>query len=289
LGTAHALAGEAVQRNTFARMARRTHMIHTMGKLFKLGPAHPVFCREEAATLACAEHICTGPITLLRPRRTASHICSIRGNLAPLTEREREDATTALESAERTPPWNASRSARALARDTEQVIVPHYRSDTPTAHLWAEWRWTAPTSAAPEREFSRRFGKNASDLKLALIGPLGTHRHRCVADGPFLFALLKFCPPLLCPRLQRRPAAPGGWTCPRLHPFSICPNAPFGTCVRRRSSRPRNSAVHGESLVRPLCRARRANRKRPGWMGQPGRGISVRGETRAETQTATIS
>jgi len=174
-------------------------MLLAVGRLFNLNSRPPFFYREDAAIPACVEHMWAGRIAPLRPRRTASYICCIWGNPAPLTGRKREDSGTNPESAERTPPWNASESARVATRYTEWSQTRSY--DTPTARMRAAWGWTVPLSAAPERELDRRSGGHISDLKFAFAGPLGTHHHRCVASGPFLFALLKFCPPLLCLRL----------------------------------------------------------------------------------------
>jgi hypothetical protein len=201
------------------------HMLLAVGRLFNLNSRPLFFYREDAAIPACVEHMWAGRIAPLRPLRTASHLCCIRGNPAPLTGRKREDSGTNPESAGGVPAvalWIFRASAGRLLLTTTVLcrtaveasaragLLPETRSGhrpdvTPTAPVWGSFGDGPLRRHGPRG--NRASGKvplprtTISDLKFAFAGPLGTHRHRCVAGGPFLFALLKFCPPLLCPRL----------------------------------------------------------------------------------------
>lgn len=149
-------------------------MVRLSSLLFKPDRAPPFFCREDAAISACVKHMWLGAIILLRPRRTASHICCIWGNSTPLTGREREAPKTAPVSVERTPPWIAPRSARGDARDTEHVTA--LTRDTPTAHLRAALEVTCPGSYGGRKSAGSTIRQDTSDLKLRL--------HRAVGNAP---------------------------------------------------------------------------------------------------------
>lgn len=204
------------------------HMLLNVGRLFNLSSRSLFFYREDAAIPACVEHMWAGRIAQLRPRRTASHFCSIRGNPAPLTGRERKVFGIGSESAGRTPPWRCSgcfgaRAGRLLSSPTVLCGTSVGGADptrTDCIRLLsasrgpffrrplcgANGRSTVSPHGLKKKPCERESAAAADDdlrLKVCprLVGPLETHRHRCVAGGPFLFALLKFCPPLLCPRL----------------------------------------------------------------------------------------
>jgi len=120
------------------------HMLLAVGRLFNLNSRPPFFYREDAAIPACAEHMWAGRIAPLRPRRTASHICCIRGNPAPLTCGERVSTRGKhlpertfqdhAESAGRIPPWRCSEKLSTCGSLTPQS------SDGP---VWASCRTCA--------------------------------------------------------------------------------------------------------------------------------------------------
>jgi len=127
---------------TFARVARRiglskesrSHMVRDRTALFKPERSPLFFYREDPATQACAEHVHCRGFHLSRPRRTASHLCSISVNPAPLTCSERASTRVEsppertfqdlAESAGATPPWSLYRRAKRVAHCRQRSQGP---------------------------------------------------------------------------------------------------------------------------------------------------------------------
>lgn len=122
--------------STFARVARRTFMVRDRTALFKRERSPLFFCREDPAIRACVEHVGCRSFHQSRPRRTASHFCSIPGNPAPLTCDERPPVRAhriVAESAGELPPWTLYRGrGERVAHCHQRSLGPSwYRSDSP--------------------------------------------------------------------------------------------------------------------------------------------------------------
>lgn len=101
-------------------------MVRHHRRLFKLNNRPLFFCREDAAILACVEHVRCRSFHLSRPRRTASHFCSIQENLTPLIRGGRGVGRHSVESVRRVLPWQ--RSYRACR---SRVILKWHPLGTP--------------------------------------------------------------------------------------------------------------------------------------------------------------